>query len=372
MAPELKTIKIPLTQLAENMVIATDILDHQGRKLISKGYKVTSSQRIKDLLDKHQLKNVEIHVYKNNPFRKEEELPIPDAKDMSLVNTLEEEIITLKESLPSIKKRISTDFQYILEGKELPTNVLKQHTKANLKILNLRTNVFQLIEIMRKLDNSIYTHCYNVALTSYSIGKWMNLSEDDLEELFLAAMLIDVGKLQVPKEIIYKKGSLSYEEQMEIQKHAIYSYNLVKPYTCISHKIKQTILTHHERIDGKGYPLRLKASDIPLYSRIIAVADVYNTLITEKVGTFTVFDVLKIMKTEYKNLLDLNILYTFLKYIGCCFIGQKVKLDNQEIGEIVFINDKQINKPLIKLLSTNKIIDLNTYRPYWKIKQLIL
>lgn len=371
MATELKIIQIPINQLKENMVIAVDIIDPHGRMLVGKGYEVKSPTRIKDLLDKYTIKSIHIYVHQDKSSAKEV-FPIPDAKDMSLINALDEEIITFKESFSSIKERISTDFQHILEGKDFHINTLKEHVNHHLKIFDLRTNVFQLIEFMRKMDKTLYTHCYQVALTSYTIGKWMGLSKNDLEELFLAALLTDIGKLQLPKGLLSKEGPLSYEEKIEVQKHAIYSYHLIKPYMNISHKIKQAVLTHHEQINGKGYPLRLKASDIPLYSRIIAVADVYNTLITEKYGTFTVFDVLKKMETEYKSLLDLNILYTFLKYIGHCFIGQKIRLNNKETGEIVFIYNKQFNKPLVKLFSNNKVIDLSTYQSGLKITGLVL
>ncbi|QXM06912.1 HD-GYP domain-containing protein [Crassaminicella indica] len=372
MTAKLKTVKLPVNQLAENMVIGVDIIDHEGRKLIRKGYKIKSPDRIKDLLKKHNIENIGIHLCEIEYLKNKEELPIPDAKDMSLINTLEEEIVYFKESLPTIKASISTYFQHILDGKEINPTTLKEYTKENLKIFNLRTNIFQLIEIMRKMDHTVYTHCYNVALTSYTIGKWMQLCEKDLEELFLAAMLTDIGKLQIPKEILYKKDSLTHEEKIEIQKHTIYSYNLIKPYSCISYKIKQAVLTHHERMNNTGYPLRLKASDIPLYSRIIAVADIYNTLISEGIGIFTVFDVLKNMETDYKKLLDLNILYTFLKYIGQCFIGQKVKLNNNQLGEVIFINNKHMNKPIIRLMSSNKIIDTNKYSHNWKIKEFII
>lgn len=371
MATELKIIQIPITQLEKNMVIAADIIDPQGRMLIAKEYEVKSPNRVRDLLDKYTIKSIPVYVHQTNSSDKEV-FPIPDAKDMSLINALDEEIITFKESFSSIKERITTDFQHILEGKELSIHTLKERTNNHLKIFNLRTNIFQLIEFMRTMDQSLYTHCYQVALTSYTIGKWMGLPKNDLEELFLAALLIDLGKLQLPKGLLSKKDSLTATEKIEIQKHAIYSYHLIKPYPNISHKIKQAVLTHHEQIDGKGYPLSLKALDIPLYSRIIAIADTYNTLITKSYGTFTVFDVLKIMETSYKSALDLNILYTFLKHIGHCFIGQKIRLSNEEIGEIVFIHNKQFNKPLVKLFSTNKVIDLNTYQSSLKITRLVL
>lgn len=382
----MKTIIIPTHKLMENMIIAIDILNDQGSKLISEGYKVRTPEKVISLLEKHKIQTVEIIIPKENPqipidiilgsqinplIHTEKDFPVPDTKDMLLKNTLEEEIVNFKQIFPSTKQRIYSDFNEILYGKKFNHQKLKEHTKENLEIFNLRTNIFQLIEIMRKIDDSIYTHCYNVALTSYIIGKWINLCESDLEELFLAAILTDIGKLKIPKMILDKKDNFTNKEQLELDKHVIYSYNLINHYTTIPDKVKKAVLTHHEKMDGTGYPFRLKAADIPLYSRIIAISDVYNTLITKDFSKSTAFDAIKHMQNSYSHTLDLNILCTFLNRIGNCFIGQKIMLANKEIGEIIFINNGHINKPIIKLASTNELMDLNRYKAPWVIKDFV-
>ncbi|TCO72672.1 HD-GYP domain-containing protein [Marinisporobacter balticus] len=384
---QLKPIKISVNKLTKNMIIATDILNNQGKKLVSAGYQVKTPARVRDLLENHKIQIIEINSTQGNAripmdifsenqsdqlITDEQNFPVPDAKDMALTNTLEEEILCFKEVFPSTKQRINDDFNTILYGKPLTHEKLKEHTKEHLKIFNLRTNIFQLIETMRKIDDSIYTQCYNIALTSYMIGKWIGLSEKDLEELFLAGILTDIGKLNVPKPLLDKKDFLTHKEQMEIDKHVIYSYNLIKQYPCIPNKIKQAVLTHHEKMNSTGYPFKLKGSDLSLYSRIIAISDVYNTLTTKNLENTTVFDTIKHMEIAYKNTLDTNILYTFLNRIGNCFIGQRIRLANKEMGEIIFINNHHLNKPLIKLECNNEIIDLNRYKFPWRIQEFIM
>ncbi|WP_129600566.1 HD-GYP domain-containing protein [Anaerophilus nitritogenes] len=370
----IKTINIHIEKLEENMIIGQDVINKDGKKLINQGYCIKDLERVISLLQNYDIHFVNIHILDDQDELSvnEEDFIIPDIKNMDLENKRDEEIINFKENFNQTKKCIYTDFNHLLCGKPITYRTLQEHTKEHLKIFSIGTNIFQLIEIMRKMDKTIYTHCYHVALTSYCIGKWLNLADEDLEELFLAAIFSDIGKLKLPKALLYKTEPLNALEKKKIQEHVFHSYHIVEPYLSISSRIKQSILSHHEKIDGSGYPIHMKEKDIPLFAKIIAVADTYNTLTSENLSCATVLDTIKTMETTYKNQLDTKILYVFLQRIGDCFIGQKVKLKNQEIGEIVFINHRFIQKPMIRLLSNQKIIDLSSASKPFYIQELVV
>jgi len=113
------------------------------------------------------------------------------------------------------------------------------------------------------------------------IGKQLNLREDELNLLRHMANLHDIGKIGVDESILNKNGPLTKEEWQEVRKHPEIGYRLLVSSNEYA-DIARDILHHHERYDGKGYPQGLTATDIPFFSRIIAVADAYDAMTSER------------------------------------------------------------------------------------------
>ncbi len=120
-------------------------------------------------------------------------------------------------------------------------------------------------------------HAKRVKDLAVRIGKEMNLDRQVLDEILIAAPLHDLGKITIPEEILNKKGKLTEEEYLLIKNHSFAGYNILKT-SGATKKIAKYVLHHHERMDGNGYPNGLKAEEIPLVSRIIAVADAYDVM----------------------------------------------------------------------------------------------
>lgn len=125
-------------------------------------------------------------------------------------------------------------------------------------------------------------HAQRIAKISRMIGKKMNLSQAKLDELRLFAMLHDIGKIGVSDQILNKPGKLTAEEWPEMKKHPEIGYRIAMSSIGFS-TIAEYILTHHERWDGTGYPNGLKGEEIPLLSRILAIADAYDAMTEDRV-----------------------------------------------------------------------------------------
>jgi HD-GYP domain-containing protein (c-di-GMP phosphodiesterase class II) len=128
-------------------------------------------------------------------------------------------------------------------------------------------------------------HPFNVAYWSLLIAKQLNLEEEYLFELYIAAILHDIGILLVPQHIVNKVGKLSDHEYNLLKQHTVYGYNLIKDlkYSIGIDNLDDIIRHHHERYDGNGYPDGLKAEEIPLLSRIIAVADATDAMLSDRI-----------------------------------------------------------------------------------------
>jgi putative nucleotidyltransferase with HDIG domain len=147
------------------------------------------------------------------------------------------------------------------------------------------------IDLIKALAQSLdsrdsYTafHSQNVALYSEMIAKEMGLSYKLCNALYLGGLLHDIGKIGVPEGILNKPGRLTAEEFSEIKKHPVTGYEMVKHIPAFrKNGILDMILHHHERYDGKGYPRGLKAEEIPLVARIMAVADAFDAMTSKRI-----------------------------------------------------------------------------------------
>ncbi|WP_317982875.1 sensor domain-containing diguanylate cyclase/phosphohydrolase [Romboutsia faecis] len=155
--------------------------------------------------------------------------------------------------------------QKLLQGKSVKSSILESYRRL-LKDKNTDTN----------------RHTIRVVKYATDIGKKMNLKISDLDELILSAELHDIGKIGIPEEILLKPSNLTDEEFEIMKSHVDKGYRIVNSLGGLG-SVAKNVLTHHERWDGSGYPLGLKQEEIPLLSRIIAVADSYDAMVHERV-----------------------------------------------------------------------------------------
>jgi hypothetical protein len=120
-------------------------------------------------------------------------------------------------------------------------------------------------------------HSHRVAIYSYKIAEKMGLNKQSLWDIFYIALLHDIGKIGIPDNILKKNGKLTPEERVEIEKHVIIGGDILKNFHAIR-GIESGARYHHERYDGSGYAAGLKGSEIPLYARIIGVADAFDAM----------------------------------------------------------------------------------------------
>ena len=159
------------------------------------------------------------------------------------------------------------------------SNMYKDKFK-NGRAMRLQT-VNNIINDIDKKYSHEKKHRNKVAEYSLMIGDALNFDENRMEDLKLAALVHDVGKIKISGELLNKKGKPSKEEWEELKKHPVIGYNILKAVDEYA-GIADEVLHHHERWDGKGYPKRLKGEEIPLISRILSVADAFEAMTSER------------------------------------------------------------------------------------------
>jgi HD-GYP domain-containing protein (c-di-GMP phosphodiesterase class II) len=149
-------------------------------------------------------------------------------------------------------------------------------------LLDARNDILKTFEIiLKEKDPFTYEHSIRVTDISVQIAQEFGMNTIDQKNIFQAALLHDVGKLSIPKLILLKPGGLTKEEWDVVYKHPVVSEMIVGQLPFFT-SILPAIRHHHERYDGTGYPDRLKAKDIPLNARIIALADAFDAMTTKR------------------------------------------------------------------------------------------
>lgn len=161
----------------------------------------------------------------------------------------------------------------------------------------------------------LFVHSLNVARISQNIGRKMGLSTRELQFLYETGLKHDLGKIRIPREVLLKPGNLTEEERKIMNMHSQYSNELLLhyfPHTLENIEAARIVKYHHENYDGTGYPDGLKGTDIPLYSRIISIADMYDAITHPRVYRKTPMrEPLKVMEEELGKKLDE---YIYRKY----------------------------------------------------------
>jgi len=173
----------------------------------------------------------------------------------------------------------------------------------------------------------------------------------------------------VDVDIINKAGTLTDEEFNTIKDHPLYGYELLQNQNT-SFSTKYAVLQHHEKIDGSGYPYGLANSDIHDFAKIVAIADIFDAMTASRTyrNKMNPFFVIKYLQNENIDKLDINYLFTFLHRIVYYYIGDKVRLSDNRIGEIILINTDSLSKPSICI--NEQIIDLR-FHPNLTIEEVI-
>ncbi len=231
----------------------------------------------------------------------------------------------------------------------LDVDQLVQNSIALLSSDGKHINVFDMLHNMRQLDDSTYVHCMNVGLICNIFAGWLHMEEEDIKTATLCGLLHDIGKLKIPENILKKPGKLTEKEFKVIKTHPREGYNLLQDSPVNDH-VKNAALMHHERCDGTGYPLQLPAQQIDPFAKMVAIADVYDAMTSARVyrGPLCPFKVIEAFENEGFQKYDAQYILTFLGNIVNTYMLHRVRLNNGQEGEIVFINPDKLSKPTIK------------------------
>lgn len=258
-----------VTKLVEGDILAKPIKDQFGRILLQKDVYLT--ERLIKLLKQYYFGNVYVvDIYAEGIVSEE---PISDELKYKAINQIRSTFNAFEHYIHGQQTKIILD-ESIMHIEET-VNEIASVIKTSDMMLSIMSDIFV-------FDQYLYTHSLNVTLYSLVLAKKLNYNEKDMTELGIGALLHDIGKLKIPKEILNKPGALTKFEYEVVKEHTTYGYQLLKDVQNIPDSIVSCAYEHHERLNGTGYPRGLKDQDIHEYAKILMIADVFDAVTTDR------------------------------------------------------------------------------------------
>lgn len=246
---------------------------------------------------------------------------------------------------------VQSIYEKIHHSTEKPSNqMIRQKVMPKIQELCSNYNISNVLLGLRKKDHYTYRHCIGVSVLSYLIGKWLGLHDIELNDLAIAGLLHDLGKQRISYSILNKADKLSSDEYAEMKLHTVFGYEMIIKLPNMTDQQALVALQHHEREDGSGYPYGKSSEEIAYFSKIVAVADVFHTMVSERVykKAIPLYKVLQEIYQRAFGLFDPVIVQCFIINLMNRMIGDSVLLSDGKVARIVMIHPDDLINPLVE------------------------
>src|SRR5690625_104816 len=351
-------MEIHVSQLVPGLILTKDVIGKTNHPIVSKDTVLTTKHIL--ILKKFLVNKVEVsrklsdgEKFKSNSITSEStnihEENINQDKKSSFHEYYDYALIKYKDHFNQWKNNIPIN---IPEIRKFLLPLFETSIDNEMALLKLHQYTTK--------KEYLYHHSLSMGLLSFFLARKMGFEKGESIQVGLAGFLSNTGMAKIDPQIISKDDLLTYTEREEIKKHPSYSYLLVKPIQIIKESVKLAVLQHHERLDGSGYPLGLVNDKINQYARIIAVCDTYHAMTSERKhqksqSPFKVMDELR--KNQFTKF-DSYVVQTFIQSFINLSLGERIKLSNNQVGKITFIDMENLNTALIMLENSGEIITL--------------
>jgi HD-GYP domain-containing protein (c-di-GMP phosphodiesterase class II) len=300
-------------------------------------------------------------------------------KPQEATKTFEKEIKQAKKTHKKSSDNVKSMMDELRLGGGLNTQKIKDTVSDCVDSVLRNPDAMMWLTHLKSKNDLEATHAINVCILAITLGRFMGFTRTDLENLGQCALLHDIGKVQLNDGLLEQATPLSANEEKQLRSHAEKGRMILMSATDIYYGVVDAAYTHHERIDGKGYPRGLAGNQISPFSKVIAVCDTFDSLSSEKPyrNAVTSFQALKYLNKHKNTHYDAQIVKQFIDMIGIFPIGSVVELNTGEVGVVLTVNRKKpINPKVLILLGPSKrkirqkVVNLNQFIPSPKLSEL--
>lgn len=348
---------VPTRSLKDGMRIDQTIVDQTGRALVNRGT-ILDEYMIESML-KLGVMGVYVGEGEDELANKDEPVITREVQETIDKNTVDDKSkVKLKES---VKQRVQEGIQFLYNNvesddfAETTNNVVDDLMRA----IQDNDAIAVDIDALKVSDEYTFKHSVDVATMAMVVAKTSGMTDKQVYEIGVAGLLHDVGKSKIPTEVLNKPSKLTDAEFAIMKQHSLFGYRILEGKEDISDAVRLGVLQHHEKINGKGYPMGVSDEKITPYARILSVVDIYDALVTErpyKKG-FPKRDAVEMIMAMTDEL-DIGAMKSFLESVILYPVHSIVTLSNGEKAKVVANNPVCILRPTVVGLTTGRLYDL--------------
>ncbi len=253
-------------------------------------------------------------------------------------------------------------FSQIREEQRLDIDMVRKNVRDLLPDMVRNNDVLMRLKQLEESDDYTFQHSVRVSMLASMIGKWLGYSKTELHNICEAGLLFDIGKMKVPDFLLNKETRLDEQEFDMVKKHTQLGYTVLLRTQGVSQDVKFAALQHHERMDGSGYPLRLRSGQIHEFAKIIMVCDIYDAMISDRNyrPKLSPFEAAEYISWNSGSTLDSRICYIFLSNLAEFYTGKACTLNTGEAGVVAFVDVNYPTRPVVRV--GNRFVDLSKER----------
>ncbi|MDF0750816.1 HD-GYP domain-containing protein [Marinobacter sp. 71-i] len=257
-------------------------------------------------------------------------------------------------------------------GRTLEMNHIHQVVDSCVDSVLRNDNALLLLTKIKNKDEYTAEHCINVSILSAAFAKNLGLLEGEIRNVALCGLLHDVGKMSIDDEILNKPGALTPDEFAVMKKHTTFGRDLLASLPRLAHSAVDVAYSHHERMDGNGYPRGLAGHQIPLFAKVVGLVDTYDAITSSRVydkGRASM-EALQIIHRNKGTQFDADLAVEFIRMIGVYPPGSIVEMTNGEVGIVVATHPTSKLKPRVLLVRDANKHPLATFREVDLLKDI--
>ncbi len=266
--------------------------------------------------------------------------------------SLQEEIVPAAKTFKKSKNLVKGILDRVMLGEDFEIAAVKKHVKDCVQSIIRNESAMLMMTLIKNKDEYTAEHCLNVGILSIAFARYMGFSQSELEDIGVAGMLHDIGKVKVPSEILNKPGRLTDEEMAIMRSHAQKGHEILISKKDVLPSTVDVAYTHHERLSGEGYPRGLKAHQISTFSKLVSIVDTFDAITSDRCydQSRAVMDAYKILMQGRDTHYDSKMVTKFIEWRGIYPPGSIVEMENGEVGIVTATNPRYKLRPKVLLI----------------------
>jgi cyclic di-GMP phosphodiesterase len=277
--------------------------------------------------------------------------------DKTRANTVStaEEAKAAKRAINASKRAVASMFSDMRMGKAVSSEVAINLVSDIAASVSRNQNALISLARLKTKDDYTYMHSVAVCAMMVALAKQLNLSESETRHAGLAGLMHDIGKAGIPLEVLNKAGALTDEEFNLVKLHPQRGHDMLKEAGVDDETVLDVCLHHHEKIDGSGYPDKLKDEQISLFAKMGAVCDVYDAITSNRPYKSGWDPCVSLQRmAQWKGHFDETIFKAFVKSLGIYPVGSALMLKSGRLAVVIDQSPKSLLTPIVKVFFSTK------------------